>query len=168
MGNYFISEPHRPRSYAKSIEAMKKGMRLCEILPQYWDENMLREAIKIDGTNISHISDSMLQKYPDLVIAAVKQNPRALKYIRAKYKTYELCFEAIQKLGILLREVPLRFKDEKMCLVAVENDGLSLQYVPENLKTDELCKLSLKKGQDTLAFFPLHIKAKMIKPYLEA
>jgi len=144
MGNYFSSEPHRPSSYAKSLEALRKGVRLCEIYPKYWDENMLREAIKIDGTNISHISDSKLQKYPDLILAAVKQNPHALIFIRSTHKTYELCFEAVQKNGIMLREVPLRFKDEKMCLAAVKNKGASLRYVPKNLKTDELCKLSLE------------------------
>jgi len=65
-----------------------------------------------------------------------------------------------------LKYVPEKFKTAELCMEAVKQDGNALLYVPKNLWTAELCLEAVKKSDDVLEYMPSSMKT--VEIYLEA
>jgi uncharacterized SAM-dependent methyltransferase len=63
-----------------------------------------------------------------------------------KYKTPEICLEAIKQRGLALKYVPEAMKTEAVCLAAVRENGYALKYVPIRLKAAIYEKLTKRRG----------------------
>jgi hypothetical protein len=62
-----------------------------------------------------------------------------LEYIREQFKTFELCFAAVQSQGCALEYVPEQFKTFELCLAAVRHDWSATIFVPDDLRNHEIC-----------------------------
>jgi len=63
----------------------------------------------------------------------------------------EFCRLAIKNNGLALKDIPDKFKTKELCFEAVKQDGRALNYVDVSKLTKEeyteLCRLSLEKGR---------------------
>jgi len=55
----------------------------------------------------------------------------------------------------VLRYVPEKFRTEELCLEAVKQDGRALLYVPKKFWTAELCMMAVKKNEFALEYMPV-------------
>ena len=91
-------------------------------------------AVYYRASNIWHVPNELqeeLSKY------AFKSNYTAIQYIREKYKTRDMCEEAVIGDGMLLIYVPYEWRDITMCSFACQNNVKALQYVPDELLANE-------------------------------
>ena len=86
---------------------------------------------------------------PKICLVAVRQNPRALQYVRNQ--TPEICLTAIKSnkidhytLGIV------RVQTSEICLEAVREDGCSLQFV--NKQTPEICLEAFEANRNCVVY----------------
>ena len=76
---------------------------------------------------------------------AVKRLPYLLRYVPDKYKTEQMCDEAILENGGTLKYVPDCYKNQEMCNKVVENYPYTLEYFPECYKTKEMCRRAVRR-----------------------
>lgn len=115
---------------------LDKNILLYEYTPDHYktiDNTMLYLQ---KHNNILHIPKNLLNE--QVIINKLLENPEYLKYISFKHKTYEICNNAVQKQGIVLRHTPINLIDINICLNAVINDFNAYQYVPLIYRTTEL------------------------------
>jgi len=116
--------------------------------------------IQIKGNSLARIPEN--DRTPEMCFVAIHYWGAALEYVPNKYKTYELCLDAIRHNTPVdegcsaLAFVPEEFKTYELCLEAVRHDYLisyywetgytvafdystAINFVPEKLKTPELC-----------------------------
>ena len=93
--------------------------------------------VKIDYSQLQHIPEKF--KTAELCLEAVIDNGWALEFVPTKLKTIKLCRKAVKSTGNALQYVPDEYRTAEICLLAVENDGNALKFVPEKIKTVELC-----------------------------
>ena len=86
---------------------------------------------------------------PKICLAAVRQNPRALQYVRNQ--TPEICLTAIKSnkihhytLGIV------RVQTSEICLEAIREDGCSLQFV--NKQAPEICLEAFEANRNCVVY----------------
>ena len=80
---------------------------------------------------------------------ALRRNNNVLRYIPEKYRSRDMCFEAVKKNGWALEFVPGEYRNEALCLEAVKNDGAALMFVHEKYRNENLCFEAV--GQNGLA-----------------
>lgn len=74
-------------------------------------------------------------------------------YIPQNFKTYEDALEFIsQGNGIRLNEVPRIYLTEELCLNAIDQFGWVIKFIPENLRTEKILKASVLKDGTALQF----------------
>jgi len=154
--------PDNFKTYDVCLKAVKHNKELFKCVPQkFMDDVMCLDILKQDPTMIKSIINPTNAMYlvcsatmpellgkitdPSLIkhvdpLEIIKSNPHHIKNITDP--TYELCYEAVKKVGILIQFVPTNMHDKQLCVAAVTNDGLALKYI-EN-QTKEICMLALK------------------------
>ena len=107
--------------------------------------------LRTNGLLLEFASDS-LKADEDVVIAAIKENPRALLFISFKlHDNIKVFIAAVTQNGYLLEWAPDTLKDnEDVVLEAVNNKGSSLRFASDRLKDNEQVVLTAVK-QDGLA-----------------
>ena len=79
----------------------------------------------------------------------------AIPYMPKKFLSTELYILALQRGSHrehFFKEIPLKYKTPELCFEAVRQDQFALQYVPECFKTLELCVTAIKESQETSFF----------------
>ncbi len=94
--------------------------------------------VMIDGLDLKLIK--VKDRTPEICLAAVKQNPLALKYIKHN-QTLEICTIAVKKDPSLFRFA--KVQSEELCIFAVTEGYDMLKYVKE--QTPEICLAAVKK-----------------------
>ena len=89
---------------------------------------------------------------PEICMEAVKQNGRALQYVREQNK--DICMEAMKQSGRALQYV--NNQTPEICMEAVEQNGLALQYVREQNK--DICMEAIKQNGHALQFVKIYDK----------
>ena len=74
---------------------------------------------------------------PELLMAAVKEDGRAIQFINKKEQTYEICLAAVRRNGEALKFVDERFQTPELCHEAVNENWEALRYVKN--QTPEMC-----------------------------
>jgi hypothetical protein len=87
----------------------------------------------------------------------------SLQRVPIKYKTYEICLEAIKSNGSALRFVPEEHKKYELCLEAMKNRGYYLYCVPEEHRTYELCMIAVKCNNYNFTYVPDEVKVMIVK-----
>ena len=84
--------------------------------------------------------------------------PRSLVFVSDRFKTQEMCNEAIEKVPWLLYDVHRRTPG--MCIRAVEKCLHPLRFIPDHLKTQGICEKAIEKNPWQLGDFPDHFKTR--------
>ena len=124
-------------------------------LSEETDEEIL-EKIKKNGWSLQ-----LYDRTPERCLAAVKQDGRALRFVHKKYKTYEVCLEAIKN-GGALSLVPRELLTAEFCLEAVKHNGIALKSIPFNLITSKMCLVAVKQNGRALEYVPVEMKSSAI------
>ena len=66
--------------------------------------------------------------------------------ISDRFKTQEMCDEAVTYSPRMLRHEPDHFRTLGMCIKAVKKNPQRLQDVPDQFKTQKMCEKALKKS----------------------
>jgi len=96
-----------------------------------------------------------------VMIMAIKQNCEIFKRIYRKYRTLEVCMEAIKHDGLLLRyvEEEIKITSPELCEIAVNQNPLALQYVPLPLRSLELCTNAITQNGNAIKYVPTEIQS---------
>ena len=113
--------------------------------------------------------------------AAVNSYGLSLRLIAEKYKTPQLCLDAVQQNGMAIEFVPTHLQTFAMWKIALKNDGMALQFlhdpvyelcfhatqlywiailqngmalefVPKHKQTDELCRAAIRQDAYAITF----------------
>lgn len=92
----------------------------CRISIEYVRPDLLTDemkifALKIDGMALGHIKNPS----PIMCSIAVRNNPKAIKWVINDMKTQHMCDEAIKKVPELLEHVPSKYQTYEMCYCAI-------------------------------------------------
>lgn len=154
--------------------------------PYYQDDKkVVMEEVSKNGIYLEYAVEE-LKKDKDVVFAAVRSNPDAIRFVSKKFLNDEelfkialdyngllleyasnklkdnrnLCFTAVRKNGLALQFVSKTLKDDKeFVLSALLNNGEAIQYASHNLKNDEeACLVALNNSGTSLKYMPEVIK----------
>lgn len=81
-------------------------------------------------------------------------NPMMLYGIPSKFRTKDLCTDAVARCGMALGAVPNHLKNDELYKVAVSNDGLSLKYVPTPYRDNEIPSLAIAQNGEAISYVP--------------
>ena len=70
---------------------------------------------------------------------AVKKLPFVIRYLPDRFKTQEMCDEAILENGVTLKSVLYCYKNQKMCNKTVDNYAHASGHVPDCYKIQQIC-----------------------------
>ena len=71
-----------------------------------------------------------------------------------RFKTHEMCDEAVACSPRMLRHVPGYFKTQEMCDKATGKNPHGLQDVPDHFKAQEMCEKAVEKASWVLKIVP--------------
>lgn len=77
-----------------------------------------------------------------------------IKYIPAKFLTYEICKILVGKRGCVLRSIPKRMRTYELCKLAVTMHPYIIHQVPFHLRTRSLCETAVKYDPYNLEYVP--------------
>jgi hypothetical protein len=80
----------------------------------------------------------------ELCLAAVRQNPRIIKYIDPKYQTAEIALAVVKKEGWLLEYIDPQVQTDEVCLTAIHSSRSAIRDVAN--QKPEYCMEALKAG----------------------
>ena len=115
------------------------------------------EAVKQNGCALRY---SSFTTNKEICETAIKNYPKAIKYLDALGQTEDLCLLSVSINGLVLKHVINKTK--KISLAAVNNNGLALEYV--DIKTEEICKAACANNGLALRF----VEKKTLAVCLEA
>jgi len=96
------------------------------------------KTIKMDKTLLKFVP----YKYrTNELLALIKHFNGIMKYIPPKFKTFEICLDAVKRNCYDLKHVPKKFKTKELCVSAVIHSKWALKYVPKKLITKEFFEL---------------------------
>lgn len=147
--------------YLKAVK--KEGSVVEYIPPTFISKEIWLEAVKQDGINIQYIwidKDYRLNIDRDIVLAAVKSNAFAIKYIPDENLDKELCLEAVKNCGIVIENIPESLLDKELCLEAVKNDGNAIIGVPLSFLDKKICLEAVKLDEESLEYI---VNSKLFK-----
>lgn len=98
------------------------------------------------------------EQTPALVKHAIQLDGMALEYAAPHLKTEELCFVAVQKIGLALEFVPEELQTPKICKTAIETNSGAVRWVCLSKLTDEICALGFQKTQSIQHWIPNHLQ----------
>jgi len=120
--------------------------------------------IQIKGRSLAEIPEN--ERTPEVCFVAIHYWGAALEFVPNRYKTYELCLDAVRHNAPVdegcsaLAFVPEEFKTYELCLEAIKHDCITsifwenhsvepdytaaINLVPEKLRTPELCFEAVK------------------------
>ena len=61
------------------------------------------------------------------------------KDVPDRFKTQEMCIDAVDRNVLMFEYVPNHLKTQEMCMDAVTRNELMFEDVPDHLKTREMC-----------------------------
>jgi len=122
-------------------------------------EDMLLDYVDDDGLCLEYIDEKA--QTPDICLYAVRQNGRALQYVKnptplmeyeavrqtgralqfVKGQTRDLCVTAVKQNGLWLKYV--QHPEKSVIMMAVHNNPMALKYVKEADQTPYLCKMAV-------------------------
>ncbi|MCL2124154.1 MAG: DUF4116 domain-containing protein [Desulfovibrionaceae bacterium] len=117
-------------------------------------------AVKQNPSALRHVPKAFMT--PEICLAAVQEAAWTLTYVPTALKTPEICLTAVKEYGSALEYVPESLKTPELCLAAVQNGGWALQYVPEALKTQKLCLAAVQNGGWALEYVPEALKTQKL------
>jgi len=91
---------------------------------------------------------------PDMTKLAVSFEPLCIMSVPERFKTTELCAEAVEKDWMNLRFVPENMKTKEICEIAMNRNILAQQFVPERLKTPEMYMSAVENNGMALKYVP--------------
>lgn len=126
------------------------------------------QAVSVMGSSLEFVKPP-LNNDRDIVIAALKNDPLAIKYASPEFqndpkfldevndiRNITNAIEMVKKDGLALKFLPEHLKNNyEVCMAAVTNNGLALQYVPKELRENEvILKKALKENGLAIEFVP--------------
>lgn len=87
---------------------------------------------------------------------AVEQNGLALRFVRHKDRTENICLKAVKQNGMALEYVLWAQKTHLVCRTAVEQNGDALQFVP--CRSLDMCKVAVKQNGLAIRHVPLEFR----------
>lgn len=120
----------------------EKAFDIAPSVFKYFHEptlKMIYDAIKYDNAeNVKYLSDERFN--PSNLISrqmyAVQNNAFVIRYIN---QTYELCLEAVKRMGFVLEYVDPCYKTEEMCFTAVGESSHAFKYIPNKCLSYRIC-----------------------------
>ena len=95
-------------------------------------------AVQQDGRALKYVPADVQLDNPEICIVALQQNWRALHYVPEAVKLHHphICMAAVQQDISALQFVPedVQLAHPNICIAAVQQDGWALQFVPEDVK----------------------------------
>ena len=129
------------------------------------------ELVKKKGLSLAFGPDKY--RTYEICLEAIKVNPSInIDCVPDKHKTYELCFEVVKNsfLNRILSIIPDKHRTYELCLEAVKRSPINIQYVPFKHRTYELCLETLKECKirgEKELYFNYHIPDNIIKEISE-
>jgi len=130
----------------RTLEAVPEALRTAKLCRKYVNKNG-RDLASVPWERL-HLSDA---EAAELCRLAVKQSAWAFEFVPDKWKTPELCMEAVtgDALETMLAFVPEELKTLELCVAAVETPVFDdpYQYVPPHLREQvrEIAKKNAEK-----------------------
>lgn len=107
-----------------------------------------------------------LQNFPEwneeeeVVLAAVKQNGKALRFTPLRNK--KVVLEAVRQNGYAIQYVPESMRDKEMALTAVHQNGNTIIYVPPSIRDKEIVLSAVRQNGNALLQVPEYTSDKEI------
>lgn len=101
---------------------------------------------------LHHVPEDLFN--PTLSHRLITCNPMMLYGIPLKFRTKDLCTDAVARCGMALGAVPNHLKNDELYKVAVSNDGLSLKYVPTPYRDNEIPSLAIAQNGEAISYVP--------------
>lgn len=107
--------------------------------------NICFNAVIKNGFSLEYVINIFsYTKYLKLCLYAVKNNGIAIKFIHEKFKTYNICFNAVNEDAFAL--LFIKNQNYKICFHAVSQNGLILEYVHPKLHSYELYNIAVSNN----------------------
>lgn len=104
------------------------------------------------------ISESDVNVFRNISEAAIKQNPKSVKYldfecrVLDKYDIQELCLLAVEKDGMSLKDIPMEWRWDDVIEAAVKQNGMALQYNASDYNFETWDIIAVKQNGMALQF----------------
>lgn len=182
-----VPEEHRSREMCLLVFSSCSQRRTYGEL-QHVPEALLKseQGLEICATAVAQCGSNLVyvpEEYTSygLCLVAMKTYPDAIRDMDIAFRTYELCYKAIESefrfnsgLGFIpehlqsktlylfavekdehyIKNVPESVLDEDICLTAVRKGGWVLEYVPDKYKTSTVCLEAVKQNKWALKHVP--------------
>ena len=137
------------------------------------EEEILEDIERAKATPLK-LSKLKYHHHPRVIMAAVREEPRALENIIPRFltddmlkelitenggylefippvlKTKELCLMALRKTDYILKSIPDKFKDVMFYEIAIDHNASNLAKVPDEMITPELIRRALEKNPNVI------------------
>lgn len=107
--------------------------------------------VAIDPKVIRSVPERLMDH--DFVLEAVRENGSVLRYVRAMFKSIDVCEAAVKRCGRMLKYVPRRMVTAAMCEEALFQDAANIAFIPSEKLTREMCLMALDKDPDAVERF---------------
>ncbi|MFA7287105.1 MAG: hypothetical protein WC052_05585 [Patescibacteria group bacterium] len=153
----YSSEERSQLSQQECVQSLDMAPEEVKLMPPKWrTEAMIVRALRAfrDGENMEDMLPHLLKyeftKFICDMIVNQFPNGRYFGYIPDRYKTNEMCKNAVAMRGYDLGYIPEQLQTEEICVIAIKHYPAAIAYV--NRQTRDLCilsyKISLHRGSD--------------------
>ena len=115
-------------------------------------------AVKRDGLSLQEFPE--WKEDEEVVLAAVKQNGRALRF--TPLRTKNVVLEAVRQNGFAIQYVPESMRDKEMSLEAVHKNGNTILYVPPSIRDKEVVIAAVRQNGKVILDVPEYMSDKEI------
>jgi hypothetical protein len=129
----------------------------------YHTDKVCLGAVQHDGMLLEHILDPSR----DLILEAIKQNPKAIKFVDKKNRkfyppnvpTKDMCLSLINDKIDCLKHIPHEFFTDDFCELAIRKIRNAIIFIPKNKLTYDLYKLSVQLHPYTFSYVPREMQS---------
>lgn len=122
---------------------------------QFKDHKMFATALKHNNATLWEIPEQFKDK--NMYFIEYSKSGE-LDSIPDKFKTYDLCLDAVNEHAYNLGAVPDQLKDQKICMLAFEKERRALRYIPDKFKTYDICMKAVEDDGWTIEYIPDKLK----------
>ena len=115
-------------------------------------DTVLLNAVKTNGLMLQLIQDSY--KTEELCTEAIKQNPKAFRYIPSDKITYKMCLEAVSADGLIIKDIPSKHLSLELYEAAVKQNGVALYYININEVNNKILTAAVNQNGLVLKIIP--------------
>ncbi len=136
-------------------ERVEKKVEQSEPMSSYFAK------VEKRGDDLGKIPMKMRTKA--LSLAAVKNDPRAIKHVHDAHRHGEIAEIAVRHDGHLISEIPVQARTEKLCTMALERTPLAYKYMPDQYKNPKNTMRAVKSVGNLIRYTPPKLRTRDVK-----